>query len=68
MIQEFLLDKFSHVTEVFIDPEAANSKAIHVYKKAGFKKLEQFIAEWHPVPHWLMYLKMNNLISKNFEK
>lgn len=61
MIQEFLLDKFFHVAEVFIDPEATNAKAIHVYEKAGFQKLEQFIAEWHPVPHWLMSMKMEQL-------
>ncbi len=59
MIQEFLLDKFPSVDEVFIDPEVENSKAIHVYEKAGFKKLEQFIAPWHPVPHWLMKCNLN---------
>lgn len=25
------------------------------------QKLEQFIAEWHPVPHWLMYMKIGQL-------
>jgi len=61
MIQSFLLDKFSHITSVFIDPEVANTKAIHVYEKVGFKKLMQFIAEWHPVPHWLMKIEMCDL-------
>lgn len=62
MIREFLLDKFFHIKEVFIDPEVANLKALHVYEKEGFIKLEQFIAEWHPVPHWLMKLDRNHLI------
>ena len=61
MIREFLQDKFSNVTEVFIDPELENSKAIHIYEKVGFKKLEQFIAPWHLVPHWLMHLEIKNL-------
>jgi len=61
MIKEFLLDKFPDTSIVFIDPEQANTKAIHVYEKAGFEKLEQFIASWNPVPHWLMRMKIKNL-------
>ena len=65
MIREFLLDKFFDASIVFIDPEASNSKAIHVYEKVGFKKLEQFMPSWDPdlssTPHWMMRLKMEDL-------
>lgn len=61
MIQEFLISKFSHVSEVLIDPEKENSRAVHVYEKAGFKIVAEFIAEWHPVPHWKMVLNMDSL-------
>lgn len=63
MIISFLVEKFSHATKVFIDPGVANAKAVHVYEKAGFKKLEQFVAEWHPVPHWLMSLEIAALVE-----
>ncbi|NGX59831.1 MAG: Aminoglycoside N(6')-acetyltransferase type 1 [Chlamydiae bacterium] len=58
MIQNFLKQKFSGVTDVFIDPAEENTKAIHIYEKAGFEKLEQFIPDWCPIPHMLMHLKM----------
>lgn len=38
MIREFLIGHFSHVKKVLIDPEATNTRAIHVYQKAGFRK------------------------------
>lgn len=62
MIQEFLLDKFSHVSKVLIDPEEGNQKAIHVYEKAGFKKIEIF-PQTHddPQPCWMMHLMMEEL-------
>jgi len=44
MIQEFLLTQFPDVTEVFIDPEASNTRAVHVYEKAGFQIIDEFIA------------------------
>lgn len=58
VIKEFLQCEFSDVTEVFIDPEQCNNKAIHVYEKVGFKKVGEFIAAWHKVPHYIM--KLNN--------
>lgn len=64
MIREFLIRHFSTVKRVLIDPEATNSRAIHVYKKAGFKVIGEFIASWHPVPHYQMELKMDDLIIK----
>src|ERR1700722_1333994 len=37
MIREFLISRFPNMKRVLIDPEAANTRAIHVYQKAGFK-------------------------------
>ena len=61
VIKEFLLSQFSDVTEVFIDPEKSNEKATHVYEKVGFKKVGDFIASWHPVPHHIMRLDIRAL-------
>lgn len=65
MIQGFLMSQFPHVKKVLIDPEATNARAIHVYKKVGFKIIEEFIASWHPVPHYLMELSMEHLHLRN---
>ena len=62
MIQEFLIRHFLNIKKVLIDPEATNVRAIHVYKKVGFKIVEQFIASWHPVPHYQMELYMSDLL------
>lgn len=64
MIQELLINHFSDVAEILIDPEASNVRAIHVYKKAGFKIIGEFIATWHPVKHLKMHLDMDDLKSK----
>lgn len=64
MIRKFLIDHFSHMKRVLIDPEATNSRAIHVYKKVGFKIIGEFIASWHPVPHYQMELDMEKLCTK----
>jgi len=61
MIQEFLISKFANVKKILIDPEATNTRAIHVYQKVGFKIVGEFIASWHPVPHYQMELYMKNL-------
>ncbi len=61
LIREFLLSQFSHVAEVLIDPEATNTRAIHVYKKAGFTVLGQFIPSHNPHPHYMMDLDMRLL-------
>lgn len=63
MIQEFLINHFSKMKKVLIDPEATNTRAIHVYQKVGFKIIGEFIANWHPVPHYQMELEMKNLLS-----
>lgn len=61
IISQFLQEHFADVSEVFIDPEKANRRAIHVYKKLGFEKIDEFIAPWHPIPHCLMRLRMIDL-------
>lgn len=61
MIREFLICQFPNVKRVLIDPEATNKRAIHVYQKVGFKITREFIASWHPVPHYQMELYMNDL-------
>lgn len=63
MIKEFLISHFSHVKKVLIDPEATNVKAIHVYQKVGFNITGEFIASWHPVPHYQMELYMKDLVT-----
>lgn len=64
MIQEFLISQFPNIKRVLIDPEATNKRAIHVYQKVGFKIIGEFIASWHPVPHYQMELYMKNLPLK----
>lgn len=62
MIKVFLKRHFSHLSTVYIDPEATNQRAIHVYQKAGFKLIGEFIASWHPVLHYKMQLDMKKLL------
>ncbi len=69
LIHEFLLSQFPHKKRVMIDPEASNTRAIHVYQKAGFKITGEFIASWHPVPHLQKELDMKVLnIIKPIER
>ena len=63
MIRKFLTSQFPNVKKVLIDPEATNARAIHVYQKAGFKIVGEFIASWHPVPHYQMELYMKDLLN-----
>ncbi len=63
LIQEFLASQFPQVAEVLIDPEATNSHAIHVYKKAGFTILGEFIPSHSPHPHYMMRLKLTKSLS-----
>lgn len=63
IIKEFLLSHFSDISEVFIDPEQENKRAVHVYQKVGFQIVGDFVASWHPVPHHIMKLDMNKLLS-----
>lgn len=61
VIGEFLQQKFHDKIDVFIDPSVKNKKAIHVYEKAGFEKLEEFIPSWCPEPLFLMRFKKSDL-------
>lgn len=63
VIRQFLLSQCSDVAEIFIDPEKLNMRAVHVYQKVGFRIIGEFIAAWHPVPHHIMKLEMNELLS-----
>ena len=56
LIKDFLLSNFKDATDFLIDPEASNSRAIHVYEKVGFRIVGEFIAPWHPVKHYLMHV------------
>ena len=60
MIREFLKSQFPKIKKVYIDPEATNTRAIHVYEKVGFKIVREFIASWHPAPHYHMELLIEN--------
>jgi RimJ/RimL family protein N-acetyltransferase len=66
MIRTFLTQHFSQVKRVLIDPEATNTRAIHVYEKVGFKIIGEFIASWHPVPHYQMQLLMKDLLDEKW--
>lgn len=57
LIDAFLAAQFPDIKEVLIDPEATNKRAIHVYKKAGFRIVKEFIPSHSPHPHYLMKLK-----------
>lgn len=61
MIHEFILQQFTDSKIVLIDPEISNERAVHVYKKAGFEIFGEFIASWHPVPHYKMRLSIDKL-------
>ncbi len=63
MIQKFILDKISHADYFIIDPEQNNSKAVRVYEKAGFVKVDEFIPSYDPKPHFMMRLAVASLSS-----
>lgn len=61
LIREFLLSQFPHVKEVLIDPEATNTRAVHVYQKVGFSIVGEFIPSHSPHPHYMMRLSMDKI-------
>ncbi len=65
MIRDFLLSQFPNVKKILIDPETTNTRAIHVYEKVGFKIIGEFIASWHPVPHYQMLLEMKDVLNSH---
>ena len=66
MIQRFLETQFPDVQTVFIDPEVLNTKAIHVYQKAGFSIVDQFIPSHSVKPHYMMKFHKQKL-SKHYQ-
>ena len=61
MIKEFILNKFSNADFFLIDPEKSNLKAIHIYQKVGFKKIDEFCPSHNPVPHLMMKMDVSEL-------
>ncbi|WP_347251865.1 GNAT family N-acetyltransferase [Legionella sp.] len=64
MIRAFLLEQFSFADKIIIDPAEENARAVHVYEKAGFKKIERFFPAMDPIPHWMMILDMQTLLKE----
>ncbi len=64
VIHQFLLSQFPDAEAVLIDPEASNLRAIHVYQKAGFEILGEFIPSYSPHLHCMMKLDLKKLREK----
>lgn len=54
MIRQFIVDRFSDAAYFLIDPAMNNPKAIHLYEKAGFKKVDEFVPSYDPILHIMM--------------
>lgn len=63
MIRAFLTDCLPGASDAVIDPEASNARAVHVYRKLGFRIVRTFVAPWHPVPHLLMHTPLPAVIG-----
>lgn len=63
MIRAFVEQHLAAYSDVVIDPENANVRAIRAYEKVGFTQAVGFIASWHPVPHTLMHLPMTHVLA-----
>jgi RimJ/RimL family protein N-acetyltransferase len=61
MITQFIRSQIPNISDVLIDPEVSNSRAVRAYEKVGFRIIETFVAPWHPVPHYLMHLRYEDL-------
>lgn len=61
MIEQFIITQYNDADTFLIDPEQGNSKAIFVYKKAGFNTVETITPEYNPIPHTMMMLKVADL-------
>lgn len=69
MIKAFINGKFPGVGKVLIDPEVSNEKAIHVYEKAGFIKIEKF-PQMHDKPNlcWMMhFIPQKEILRRKLE-
>nr|WP_264769406.1 GNAT family N-acetyltransferase [Coxiella burnetii] len=61
MIQQFILTQYANADFFIIDPEKSNSKAIHVYEKVGFKKVDEFCPPHSSTAHLMMRLNVKDL-------
>ncbi len=62
MIQALILNQFSDADYFIIDPAKDNLKAIHVYEKAGFKKIDEFFPSFDPIKcHIMMRMAVKDL-------
>lgn len=61
MIQAELMGQTPDADYFIIDPEAENTKAIHVYEKSGFKKVGELCPAFNPKPHIMMRLIVDEL-------
>jgi len=61
LIHDFIKEQFPDASEVFTDPEIANTRAVQMYKNAGFEVFDEFNASWHPVPHYRMRLSTKKI-------
>ena len=63
LIQRFIRSCYPEASEVLIEPEKTNAKAIHVYQKAGFEIVHETIPAHSPHPHLMMRLSTRTLPS-----
>lgn len=62
MIQSLIFNQFSDADYFIIDPAKDNPKAIHVYEKAGFKKVGEFFPSFDPTKcHVMMRMAVKDL-------
>lgn len=63
------LNKFTNtqdgVSSFLIDPESSNTKAIHVYEKAGFKNIGTYIPKSGYFSGLEHYIMKKNVIREN---
>ncbi|MCF6766345.1 acetyltransferase [Thiotrichales bacterium 19S3-7] len=65
MIRSFIVSQSVNADIYLIDPEAINTKAIHVYEKVGFKKIGEFYPAFNQKRHIMMRLFVEDLDVKN---
>ena len=63
MIESFITTQFSDVDYFIIDPEINNEKATHVYQKAGFRKVAEFVPDFNPRQHIMLRLTVAELTN-----
>lgn len=65
------MDQTNDVEAFLIDPEISNTKAIHVYEKAGFEKVDTFLPKggyFSGLEHVLMKKRIDKLLSHENKK